>query len=258
MSSTLAPVPVVIFANHYRGAQDVVAHQHVGTEIVLVLRGRCRIRVRDAVLDAGPGEAVVLPAKVPHDQTNDGEVETLYVEFTAPARSFSERPRIIAVPLASGAVTWLKHLVELEREALPPTVRSGLALALIGHLSHLEQRQQVHDALHPGVLTALQRLEEDLLEDLTMGDLAQTAGISASHLTALFREQLGCGPMAWQQKQRLNLACRLLRNPYLAVAEVAVSCGYPDTNYFSRLFRLRYGHSPTAWRAMHALPPLGG
>lgn len=244
----LAPVPEVKFANRYRGDQGVVLHEHVGTEIVLVLHGRCRVRVRGETLEAGAGELLVLPARAPHDQEDEGEVETLYVEFTAPARQFSERPRVISAPLDSWAATWLEHLVQLEREHLPAPVRNGLALALLAHISHLEQRDEMHRALHPGVARALQRMEADLLEDLSVGDLARAAGISPSHLTTLFREQLGCSPMAWLQKQRLELACRLLRNAYLSVADVGSSCGYPDTSYFARLFRREYGRSPSGWR----------
>lgn len=251
-TAVLAPVPEVRFANRYRGSEGVIPHEHTCTEAVLVLRGRCRIRVAGSVLEGSVGTLFVLPARVPHDQEDEGEVETLYVEFTAPARHFSERPRVIPVPLDSWAATWLTQLVELEHEHLPPAVRRGLGLAMIGHLAHLEQRDEMHRALHPGVAKALQRMEDDLLEDLTVGDLARSAGLSASHLTALFRQHLGCGPMAWRQKQRLELACRLLRNVYLAVSDVAASCGYQDTNYFSRLFRQAYGCSPTAWQRRNA------
>jgi AraC family transcriptional regulator len=91
-------------------------------------------------------------------------------------------------------------------------------------------------------------MEEDLRAELTMSDLARASGLSTSHLTALFREHLGSAPMAWLQQQRLELACRLLRNGHLSVVEVAVACGYHDANYFARLFRQRHGCSPAAWR----------
>ena len=81
-----------------------------------------------------------------------------------------------------------------------------------------------------------------------MNHLARASALSASHLAALFRQHLGCAPMAWLQQQRLELACRLLRNAYLSVAEVAAACGYPDANYFARLFRQRHGCTPGAWR----------
>ncbi|MBA3937799.1 MAG: helix-turn-helix transcriptional regulator [Planctomycetes bacterium] len=252
MATTIAPVPAVIFANRYQGSRNVVMHDHAGIELVLVLRGHCRIHVGGQVLSAGAGELFVLPARVPHDQQNHGEVETLYVEFTAPPRHFSEHPRVLPVPLGSWAATWIKQLVALDREPVPPPVRSGLALALIAHLNHLEERNEIHRALPQGVAAAVRLMEEDLRAGLIVDDLTRASGLSASHLAALFRRHLGCAPMAWLQQQRLELACRLLRNGSLSVAEVAAACGYPDANYFARLFRQRHGSAPGAWRRRKA------
>jgi len=81
-----------------------------------------------------------------------------------------------------------------------------------------------------------------------VNDLARVAELSPSHLTALFRSHVGCGPLAFVQRQRLERACRMLRNEYVSVAETADACGYADANYFSRLFRQTYQCSPSEWR----------
>lgn len=252
MATLLAPIPSVTFSNRYQGSRGVVMHEHTGIELVLVLRGRCRIHVGNELLTAGVGELFVLPAGVPHDQEDHGEVETLYVEFTAPDRLFIDRPRVLPAPPGGLAATWIRQLVALDAAPVPPAVRSGLALALIAHLNHLEERDEAQRAMPAGVVAALRLMEKDLKAELTMDDLARASALSASHLTALFRRHLGCAPMAWLQEQRLELACRLLRNAYLSVAEVATGCGYPDANYFARLFRQRHGCSPRDWRKKEA------
>jgi AraC-like DNA-binding protein len=245
---SLAPVPVVHSAGRYSGSRGVAFHGHPGAEVVLVVRGRCAIRVGDDRLSAAAGEAFVLPARLPHAQDDDGEVETIYANLTVPIRRFSDRARTLPMPLGGAAAGWLAQLADFQRAALPPTVLGGLALALVEYLAHGERAAANHRALHPGVARAVRRMEDDLLEDLTVADLARAAGLSVSHLTALFNAQLGCPPMAWLQRERLALACRLLRNAYLSVADVAASCGYPDANYFTRLFRQVHGCSPSAWR----------
>lgn len=248
MASQLAHIPSVTFSNRYVGSHGVVMHEHAGIELVLVLRGRCRIHVGNEILSAGVGELLVLPALVPHDQEDHGEVETLYVEFTAPARLFSEHPRVLPAPPGGLAAIWIRQLVALDAAPVPPPVRSGLALALISHLNHLEERDEAQRAMPPGVVAALRLMEGDLKLERTMDELARAAGLSTSHLAALFRRHLGCAPMAWLQEQRLDLACRLLRNDYLSVGDVAIACGYQDANYFARLFRKRHGCSPRDWR----------
>jgi transcriptional regulator GlxA family with amidase domain len=96
-------------------------------------------------------------------------------------------------------------------------------------------------------------LERRSLEATTVGDLARHAGVSASHLGALFRARFGCGPLKYQLRLKLQLAAKLLANSYLGVAEVGAACGFPDPNYFSRIFRAQHGMPPREWRR-RALP----
>lgn len=252
----LSPVPAVRFAGRYRGSGGVNFHTHPGCEVILVTSGSCRVEVRAARgplvrLAAQAGEAFIIPADTEHNQFDDGEVLTTYATLALPPRRFSDLPRVIPLPLDTPAASWLAQLADMSRSDLPPEVRDGLGLALLAFLGHREQRARAQEAWHPGLAKALQRIDDDLLEELTVADLARSAGLSTSHLTTLFRTQVGCAPLAWQQQQRLALACRLLGNAYLTVAEVGASCGYPDANYFARLFRQQHGCSPTAWRATH-------
>lgn len=244
----LAALPVVIFAGRYRGSAGVAFHDHPGLELVLVTRGRCAIQVGDLRLQAHAGEAFILPAEIRHNQEDDGEVETAYVVCAVKRKDFSDAPRVVPMPLTESVAGWLGQLVDLQLHRVPPTVRGGLALALLESLAHHAEQVTRQQSLHPGLVKALQRIDQDHLEDLTVNDLARAAELSPSHLTALFRSHVGSGPLAYLQRQRLDRACRLLRNAYLSVAEVADACGYPDANYFSRLFRQTFRCSPSDWR----------
>ncbi len=223
-------------------------HQHLGLEIVLVTRGSCAVHVGAVTLRATTGEAFVLPANKPHNQLDEGTVDTVYANFDLRLGDFPSEPRVLAMPVDGLAAGWLGQLADLQTQPLPPTVRSGLALALIDTLAQGEHHRARQRMLHPGLVKAMQRIESDHLEDLTVNDLARAAELSPSHLTALFRQHVGCAPLAYAQRQRLELAARLLRNAYLSIAEVADACGYADANYFSRLFRQTHHCSPSAWR----------
>ncbi len=247
-TAILAQLPIVHFAGRFIGGGDVPFHGHPGTELVFVTSGRCAVRISGQLLEGAAGALFVLPAGVLHNQESRGPATTTYANFTMPTRAFSAAARTIAVGRDSPIAGWLEQLADFELTASPPAVRGALALAVIESLNHREQRESHHRELHPGLLKAVRRIETDLLEELTVKDLGRAADLSPSHLTALFRERFGCGPGAYQQRQRLALAGRLLRNSYLAVSDVASSCGYPDANYFARLFRQAFGCSPRAWR----------
>ena len=45
-----------------------------------------------------------------------------------------------------------------------------------------------------------------------------------------------------------DLAQELLKNPRASIKEVSATVGYKDQNYFSRLFRNKFGLTPTEYR----------
>jgi AraC-like DNA-binding protein len=83
---------------------------------------------------------------------------------------------------------------------------------------------------------------------MTLRDMARQAGMSASHLSALFRATYGESPVAYHIIRRIDTARYLLANRDLPVAEVAEQIGYPDLPSFSRMFKRVAGRSPRSYR----------
>ena len=48
---------------------------------------------------------------------------------------------------------------------------------------------------------------------------------------------------------RLEYASQLLASGLYTVGEVGAKCGIPDTKYFSKLFKKRFGATPRDYRA---------
>ncbi|MBQ4165586.1 MAG: helix-turn-helix transcriptional regulator, partial [Oscillospiraceae bacterium] len=48
---------------------------------------------------------------------------------------------------------------------------------------------------------------------------------------------------------RIRRACSLLRENTLSITEVALRCGFSDSNYFSRAFRKCCGMTPSQYRS---------
>jgi AraC-like DNA-binding protein len=245
-------VPRVKIAGRFADRTEVPNHVHQGLELVLVGTGRCSVLVDGQLVSGGVGDLFVLPPHIPHNQSNEGLVETRYLEVLLPARVLAPQTRVLHVGTDTPLWRWMDELVDLfwrNDPAMP-----GLALAVVATVVAIERQTRTEAALHPGLATALRRLEADFLEPLTVADVAKAAGISPSHCTALFRARFGCGVMAYRQRRRLELAMRLLADPYLPVAAVGAACGYPDANAFTRLFRAQHGLSPRRWRQKGRIP----
>ena len=104
----------------------------------------------------------------------------------------------------------------------------------------------------PGPDARLQRAV-DLLHDccterLRLDDLAQAAGLSAVHLSRLFRARYGLTPHAYLVDLRLRRSRALLRQGELTLAEVALASGFADQAHWQRHFRRQLAATPGAYR----------
>jgi AraC family transcriptional regulator of arabinose operon len=83
---------------------------------------------------------------------------------------------------------------------------------------------------------------------MTLDELAETADLSVSRFSELFRRRFGCSPMRYVLELRLRRAAILLNDPSLSIAQVAAGAGFQDPLYFSRRFGRHFGVSPTGYR----------
>lgn len=86
------------------------------------------------------------------------------------------------------------------------------------------------------------------VRSMSLRELARAASVSKEHLARLFREHYGLGFIKALELVRLSRAEALLTRTSLRISEIADSCGYQDSLYFSRRFHLAYGTSPQKYR----------
>ena len=86
------------------------------------------------------------------------------------------------------------------------------------------------------VLNAIKYIQFNYSHDISIDDVAKSVGVSRSHLYRVFMLNVGKSPIDYLTDYRINEACKLLRAGNLSIAEVAVSVGFFDQFYFSRVF----------------------
>jgi two-component system response regulator YesN len=94
---------------------------------------------------------------------------------------------------------------------------------------------------------AIARIKKDFGRPLTLDLVADELGISAARLSRLFVEGTGRGFSDFLIEYRIERAKEMLLEPEAAIKQVSVACGYPDPNYFSRLFKKVTGVTPSAF-----------
>jgi AraC family transcriptional regulator len=84
--------------------------------------------------------------------------------------------------------------------------------------------------------------------DLSLEELADTAGLSITHFSQLFRQSTGHSPHQFVLHRRIDRAKEMLRVAEMRVLDVAVACGFKSQQHFARVFRSVCGASPREYR----------
>ena len=113
----------------------------------------------------------------------------------------------------------------------------------------LQERAASAGAHSPFVVRALQFIENHYQESITLESVAEAIGVSSGHLTRLMSDELKRGFARTLIEYRMQKAKELLKKPSISIREVSALCGYPDANYFARLFRRLTGHTPREYAA---------
>lgn len=104
------------------------------------------------------------------------------------------------------------------------------------------------DKTNPIIKKACAYIEENLSKDISLDQLAAHLGVSSFYLSKLFKEEMGDNFISYITTLRLEQAKRLLQDDSLIIKEITSMVGYNDQNYFSKLFKQRFGLSPSEYR----------
>lgn len=146
-------------------------------------------------------------------------------------------------------------LDEILRFSMEDTPSHGLRIqARILELLGLYWEACTRRPHHPYVKAAMERIEQDFAEALTIERICRSLGISRAYLHELFRADLGVSPMEYVTDVRLERSRQMLLYSDESVSEIALACGFNSIAYYSYVFKKKTGSSPTDFRKKYLLP----
>ncbi len=90
-------------------------------------------------------------------------------------------------------------------------------------------------------------VSKHLREPLSLSSIADVLFVSPSHLSHTFKKVEDCGVIEYITATRIAKAKDLLRRSSLSVTEIAGEAGFSSIHYFSRVFKLKTGYSPSQY-----------
>jgi AraC-like DNA-binding protein/mannose-6-phosphate isomerase-like protein (cupin superfamily) len=228
-------------------------HAHHEHEFFLPLQGEIRVRVGEKVLKAGPGKMIYLPPETDHafESSAAGQGERLILLVQASAWKAREGVSVPAKVADSSqlAKELLFHLL------IHPKTKAGKALidTLLVTLSEtLEAASGAEGLRHLSakagdarILRAVDYIETNFREPLSMEEIARHSGLGLRTLNRLFLDELSLSPKQLVTLYRMEEAKRLLEKQKLSVTDVALEVGYASLSQFIHSFRKVTGKLPS-------------
>jgi AraC family transcriptional regulator len=132
--------------------------------------------------------------------------------------------------------------------------RESLATALAARLMHCHSSHALETGKQNGGISGrklkqvLSFIEDNLSQDLGLWEIANVAGLSASHCKVLFRESMGMPVHQYVIRRRVERAALLLRESTLPISRIALETGFAHQSHLAMHMRRVKGVSPSALR----------
>ncbi|MEE1043773.1 MAG: AraC family transcriptional regulator, partial [Clostridia bacterium] len=97
-------------------------------------------------------------------------------------------------------------------------------------------------------LTIISAMNQNIDRNLSLPEIAKICNMSISGIKKTFKKYSGMSVMKYFNDLRIKKAQKLLKSTRLPINEIALKCGIPDYNYFSKVFKKEVGISPREYR----------
>lgn len=258
-----------------RVPDDYEQHFHSAVEVILPLKGEVTVCVTEEEYHVQAGEVIIIPAGCTHSlhMGEGSERELLLYEMNGvfTLKEFSALRQMMARPIYLECGHPCREQV---REIFYEIIQVHRSGALLRNMHNYAQLLKIYAILGENYLTtsataaemnslqrhlsgedafnrALDHLNKNYMDDMTLDSLAAYAGFSRYTLSRMFRQHTGATFTQYLSKRRVDMAMELLSSTRLPVTQVALQCGFNSIATFNRVFREVKGCTPTQYRVIY-------
>ena len=237
------------------------SHIHQMYEIYYLLDGARKMFFDDSIYLLHGGDLVFIPMNTIHKTShiNDGTHERIAITFgdahlpdlkhsvsglsfrdifySEPVMHFSDAEREMIESLMS------KLLLEYERpdDLSQITIRGCLQELLVCLIRHKHYKRSKYvqdiDTADQLMQKAARYIRSNYREDIDLAAIAQVVNLSPSYLSKKFKASTGFGYREYLVLVRVQAASVMLLETNKSIAEIALACGFRDSNYFGDAFK---------------------
>lgn len=102
--------------------------------------------------------------------------------------------------------------------------------------------------MYPEINHAIQFIQDNLHEDLTLEQIARHVSYSPYHFSRIFKQKIGLPPHYFLSSMRIQKAKELLIHTHLSIRDIGLEIGQQSLGTFTTRFTEKVGISPSAFR----------
>lgn len=245
---------------HEKGFRMPSAHWHTHHELYYLVSGETKYFIGSELYVLRAGDLIWIPKEEYHrtEYGEQGGTERILLIFNEDFLPSSYQPylaelnacRHLHVPKEKqAALQSLFRKMEEESTERPRDYRKMQRLLLQQLLLYLARwKQEIHQQELQGneqrIQEAARYINSHCQQELTLPQLAQQNAMSPGHFSKLFTRITGVGPKEYINISRITMAQNLFSLGSTNVTQVALQCGFSDSNYFARVFKQITGMTP--------------
>ena len=233
-------------------------HYHSLFELYYLISGKCNFFIDDKTYEVIEGDIVLIPAGVIH-KTNYGmeehariviECSSHFIPKSA-AEAFGKTPYVYRNSAASREIYSLLKKIEEEHhtsDSFTFDAISSLMKLLFFCMFRNKNNVGAFAPKNHMVESVATYIKTNYSTDISLSAMAKEHFVSPEHLSRTFKKETGFGFNEFITLVRLQHAETMLKErDGKSISEIAYSCGFNDSNYFSDKFKRAYGISPLAF-----------
>lgn len=246
------------------------SHYHIENEIYYLLSGTRRFFINDTIYTMSKGDlAIIFKGNIhrtgyvngdTHERINmmfsDDVIKEVFAEFGEDNILKAFENPIVSVP--SARQEYVEELfVKIYNENMHRDEYSELAiksyiqelfLFLLRYRKYKNVVEVKQDLNDEAIQEAAKYISNNFDKPLTLEAVATHVNMSHTYFSKKFKESTGFGFKEYVINVRLKEASHRLLETKDSITDVAMSCGFSDSNYFGDVFKRVKGMAPSQYR----------
>ncbi len=237
--------------------ENYPVHTHKSYELLFLKKGDVSYLVDGQICPLRKNSLVITRPDIPHqiriesDDTYD-RYNLLFSPECLPKELIAKIPKTLHVLRfdGDGLVSGIFEKMDYYCRTLPEEYLSRAMLALTEELlwniiiHTTDDKNNRSRYLHPLTRSALDYMDQQLLQIQNVDQICVALGISKSYLHHIFQEDLATTPKAYLNQRRLELARREILLGAKA-SSLCFQCGFDDYSSFYRAYKKQFGYAPS-------------